>query len=95
MSQWDKRRFDIAKKSKFKCLVCDQWLKTEEQIELHHIKPKKLGGSDEKKNLIALHKQCHIQVTHTKSRELIAQFKKVGILDQESLFIFLYFIFFY
>jgi len=46
-----------------KCLVCEQWLKAEDQIELHYIKPKQLGGSDAKSNFIALHKQCHKQVT--------------------------------
>jgi 5-methylcytosine-specific restriction endonuclease McrA len=82
--QWDKRRLSIVKKSNFKCLVCEQWLKAEDQIELHHIKPKQLGGSDAKSNLIALHKQCHKQVTHTKSKELLARFKRIGVLDLEN-----------
>lgn len=81
--QWDKRRLAVVKKSNFKCLVCNQWLKANEQIELHHIKPKKLGGNDAVKNLIALHKQCHKQVTHTKSEELLAQFKRIGVLELE------------
>jgi 5-methylcytosine-specific restriction endonuclease McrA len=56
-------------------------LSPDQMIEIHHIKPKKLGGSDKLSNLIALHQQCHRVVTHTKDIRLKAQFEKTGILD--------------
>ncbi len=51
-----------------------------QEIEIHHIKPVKAGGTNMPSNLMALHKECHRQVTYTKDLELKARFVKLGIL---------------
>jgi 5-methylcytosine-specific restriction endonuclease McrA len=45
-----------------------------EETEIHHIVPKKFGGGDEFSNLLLLHKECHKQLTYTKSEKLKARF---------------------
>lgn len=79
---WGTTKQTVAKKTGFKCKVCGELLQPDQQIDLHHILPKKLGGSDAYKNLIRLHKECHKQVTHTKNANLIAQLKERGILKE-------------
>jgi 5-methylcytosine-specific restriction endonuclease McrA len=37
-----------------------------EAIELHHIIPKKDGGGYTLKNIVALHKTCHVGITNAK-----------------------------
>jgi 5-methylcytosine-specific restriction endonuclease McrA len=37
-----------------------------EAIELHHIIPKKDGGEYSLKNIVALHKTCHVGITNAK-----------------------------
>ena len=54
----------VAKLQGYKCLVCGESLFNDEPIELHHIVPRSLGGKDEIKNLIWLHKYCHNKVHH-------------------------------
>ena len=55
----------VAKFQNWKCPVCGDNLFNGEEIETHHIKPVKEGGSNDKENLIHLHKACHKQV-HSK-----------------------------
>ncbi|MGK7928958.1 MAG: HNH endonuclease, partial [Spirulina sp.] len=55
----------IAKEQNWKCPICQDSLFNGEKIETHHIKPVKEGGSDDKENLIHLHKACHKQVHST------------------------------
>ncbi|MDY7008704.1 MAG: reverse transcriptase domain-containing protein [Cyanobacteriota bacterium] len=55
----------VAKEQNWKCPICDDSLFNGEEIETHHIKPLKEGGSNDKENLIHLHKACHKQV-HSK-----------------------------
>lgn len=86
---WGTTKHAIAKKTGFKCKVCSELLQSDQQIDIHHILPKKLGGSNAHKNLIRLHKECHKQVTHTKDKTLIAQFKEKGILGSSNLGFFL------
>ena len=81
---WDKRRFKFVKKQKFICPVCDNLLLPQQQIELHHILAKNLGGSDKDSNLVALHRDCHHQVTYTKNSTLLARFKEKGVLRELS-----------
>lgn len=81
---WGITKQTVAKKTAFKCKVCNELMQPDQQIDLHHILPKKLGGSDAHKNLIRLHKECHKQVTHTKNAKLIAQFKERGILKEPA-----------
>lgn len=77
---WTWKQKKVLKNTGAICLVCNQLIGYEDQAEMHHVTPKKLGGADSIKNLIMLHKQCHAQVTHTKDPGLIAQFEKQGIL---------------
>lgn len=81
-STWSKAIVNVRKKTSFKCLVCDQALGSDQKIDIHHITPKKFGGTDELKNLLRLHAECHKQVTHTKSPTIKALFKNKGILSK-------------
>lgn len=83
---WGWTKYTVRKKSGFKCKVCDQLLLPDQPVEIHHVQPKKLGGSDAYKNLVRLHKECHKQVTHTKNTILLAQFKEKGILQGSALY---------
>src|SRR5690606_31986660 len=70
---WEKRRKagvntlkplqkSVAKHQQYVCPVCRQSLFNEEELHLHHIKPKHLGGNNTMNNLILLHLYCHQQV---------------------------------
>lgn len=64
-----------------KCPVCNTpLLENNESLEIHHIVPRASGGSDKFKNLLLLHKECHHQVTNTKSKKLQAAFRDSGII---------------
>lgn len=60
----------IAKEQNWKCPICNDSLFNGEEIETHHIVPVKEGGSDDKENLIHLHKACHKQVHSNPSLRL-------------------------
>lgn len=77
---WDKRRLKLVKKQKYLSPACDQLLLPQQQIDLHHIQAKSAGGSDDLTNLVALHRDCHKQVTYTNNPSLLARFKDKGIL---------------
>ena len=49
----------IYKKQKGICPICGEHITLEDEFELHHILPVKDGGTNENKNLIFLHKECH------------------------------------
>ena len=51
-----------------------------EDLEVHHILPRKDGGSDKPKNLLLLHKECHKQVTNSKNENTIAIWRQQGII---------------
>ncbi len=57
----------IAKEQDWKCPICGDSLFNGEEIDTHHIEPVKSGGSDDRENLIHLHKACHKQV-HSKTK---------------------------
>jgi len=78
---WSQKVQKLLKKNNGLCLVCDQAILPYQETDVHHIKPKKLGGTDKHKNLLVLHKTCHTQVTHVKDPEVIARFVTKGILD--------------
>lgn len=78
-SVWRIKTQKIRKKTNFLCKVCDGALSPGQELDIHHVLPKKLGGTDNIKNLIVLHRECHKQVTNTKSLMLQAQFKEMGI----------------
>lgn len=68
-SRWAKssKYYQVAENQKWKCPVCGNALLNGEEIETHHIIPVKQGGTDDKVNLIHLHKACHKQV-HIKTK---------------------------
>lgn len=49
---WAKAKLAVRKRTGFICKVCDQIMTPEQAIDIHHILPKKLGGTDAYKNLI-------------------------------------------
>ena len=57
-------RLKLAKKQYHICPICEDSLYNDETLHVHHIKPKKLGGSDSYTNLVILHEVCHRQ-THS------------------------------
>jgi RNA-directed DNA polymerase len=83
LSQWDKRRYELLRREKNICKVCNQLLEPEQVVEMHHILPKKLGGSDQASNLVILHRECHRQVTYTKNPILKARFEQLGIIHKK------------
>ena len=46
------------------CPICGMPLQGEERVEIHHIKPRKEGGSNSLKNLQPVHRICHQKITH-------------------------------
>jgi RNA-directed DNA polymerase len=49
---------EVAVSQEGECPICGQDLSLEE-FEVHHIKPRKLGGPDTFNNLVILHTTCH------------------------------------
>lgn len=76
---WLHSKWRILTKHNFKCLVCGSTFMERDCIEIHHIQPKKMGGTNDLKNLVALHNFCHKQVTYTKSSFLKAKFQQLGV----------------
>lgn len=61
------------------CKVCEMLIKPNEEFDIHHIKPKNLGGTNKLENLVVLHTVCHKHITYTKDPLLIAKYEKLGI----------------
>lgn len=78
---WNDRQSKLLRRDKYKCRVCNEYICGEDKVEIHHIKPKSLGGDDTLSNSVILHVECHKQLTHTKSRALLAQFERDKILS--------------
>lgn len=57
---------------------------TSEVLHTHHVLRKSRKGSDALTNLLVLHEECHMQVTHTQNETLIAKFKKQGIIAHDD-----------
>lgn len=53
----------LLRKQEGKCNICNETFLEEDIMEIDHIIPKKLGGTDEYSNLQLLHRHCH----HTKT----------------------------
>ena len=66
----------LYKKYKHKCAVCNQSLLGPEKVEIHHIKAKKDGGTNTLRNLMPLHRICHIKITHNKNFKTIKEMIK-------------------
>jgi RNA-directed DNA polymerase len=59
----NKRNQRLAKKQGHKCRHCGESLFNGEPYDVHHIVPRKNGGSDKISNLEILHRECH-KATH-------------------------------
>ena len=60
------------------CNWCNTRFTPTDHIEVDHIVPRSIGGSDKYKNLQALHKHCHIQKSHSE-KSVSKQPSVVGI----------------
>jgi len=56
----------------------------DEDLEIHHILPRRESGGHSLKNLKLLHKLCHKQVEYSKDDNLRAALLKEGILLSEK-----------
>ena len=61
------------------CPVCEQPISMETQWHLHHVTPKRLGGSDKLGNLVLLHANCHRQVHSQGVSEWVAGDSREGV----------------
>jgi RNA-directed DNA polymerase len=77
-----RQRTNLLKKQKGICSVCDGVLRDNmrEDLEVHHILPRKERGSDKLSNLLLLHKTCHQQITYSKNEHLRAVWREKGII---------------
>lgn len=84
----DVRKLALVK-SHYHCGLCEcDLLQGNVPWEIHHICPKFLKGAYSKKNIIALCKECHLQVTNAvKSKQIdkIRDYITQGILDEKVL----------
>jgi RNA-directed DNA polymerase len=55
-------RQKIAKKQQGVCPVCKNTLFNDEELHVHHRKPKAQGGKDTYGNLVLVHAFCHQQI---------------------------------
>lgn len=83
LSYWEKRyanrqfltwsnyesRLKIAKKQYHLCPICLESLYNNEEIHMHHIKPKKIGGKFSINNILIVHEFCHRQIHSLKLDE--------------------------
>jgi RNA-directed DNA polymerase len=70
----------LLTKQKGYCPVCGERLQNQEDLNIHHISPKKKGGSHKIKNLLLLHKICHVQVEISTDTALQATFLREGFI---------------
>lgn len=75
-----KVRTSLLRRQRGLCPVCKTSLLNGEDLEVHHVKPKSLGGSDKLSNLRLLHKECHKQITHSKDERLLAAWRSENII---------------
>jgi len=61
-----KQKRELAKTQKCRCSHCGQSLFNGEPYQVHHIIPRKQGGSDKLSNLVLLHRDCHLATHHDK-----------------------------
>lgn len=73
-------RSRLSQMQKGLCPVCHMALTREEELEVHHVIPRKEKGSNKLSNLRLIHKVCHKQLTHTKNKKLKAAFKAAGLI---------------
>ena len=56
---WARRRFTVLERDGFKCRYCGKGAKQDVVLNVDHINPKSLGGSDEIDNLITACNECN------------------------------------
>ncbi|AFZ27573.1 Retron-type reverse transcriptase [Cylindrospermum stagnale PCC 7417] len=61
-SELIKSRQKIAQRQQYVCPVCGESLLNDEELHLHHKKPKSQGGGDNYGNLQLVHLYCHQQI---------------------------------
>jgi len=61
---FDNRKKRLILKQQGLCWHCEVSFETTDKIELHHVIPVKNKGSNMLKNLRAVHKECHNQITY-------------------------------
>lgn len=74
----------LAKLQKGYCPACEMSLFNGEDLEIHHILPRRESDDHSLKNLKLLHKLCHKQVEYSKDSNLRATWLKKGILLPEK-----------
>ena len=68
--KYNKKWQNIAKRQNYICPHCSQTLFNDEITNVHHIKPRHLGGSNKTDNLVILHYFCH-QAQHKTRQNLL------------------------
>jgi 5-methylcytosine-specific restriction endonuclease McrA len=56
----EKRRRDVLERDEFSCQNCG----SKNSVEVHHIVPRMVGGTNKPENLRTLCRECHLQVPH-------------------------------
>lgn len=75
-----KTRTKLLNRQKGICPICNTSLLNNEELQMHHIKSKRLKGSHKLNNLLLLHKDCHKQVEYSTDVPLQAAFVKDGLI---------------
>jgi RNA-directed DNA polymerase len=52
----------LARRQAQVCPVCNETLFNDEEVQAHHIQPRRHGGSDDESNLLLAHLYCHQQI---------------------------------
>ena len=63
------RQRQLAQRQRGQCPVCHQHLENGEELQVHHVMPKKHGGTEDLANLRVVHHTCHRQI-HSSSAPL-------------------------
>lgn len=62
------RQRALARRQRGACPQCGETVHNDEPLHVHHIEPKRLGGSDDLDNLRLMHLYCHLQL-HAAEKE--------------------------
>lgn len=76
-------KLSVYSSQRGKCAITNKFLLVDE-VEFHHKTPKSLGGTDEYKNLVAIHKSVH-KLIHATKIETIERYKIELQLDAKQL----------
>lgn len=64
MILYDNRKKKVILKQNSMCGWCECPMETHDHIQLHHVVPFKDGGTSKLNNLVAVHVECHKQLTN-------------------------------